>query len=108
MIVCKKEYVIQMVMEDLNDELFMVAKLRTKESDGREGIGIILICGYMPPGKNHEIDLNDALNKIKGVARRFDGAPLMIFGDFNLDREAFTIRVKGSLGMEYLYHHSED
>ena len=50
LMLCKKEYVIQMVMEDLNDELFMVAKLRTKEYVGREGDGIQLKCGYFPPG----------------------------------------------------------
>ena len=59
MMVCKKGYLIQIFLEDLNDEIFMVAKLITLEHDGREGDGIILICAYFPPFKNHEMDLND-------------------------------------------------
>ena len=44
MILCKREYVIQMVMDRLNDEHNMIAKVKTLEEDGTEGKGIILYC----------------------------------------------------------------
>ena len=77
----------------------MKSLLITKEHDGREGEGIILKCGYFPPDKSHEMDHNDTLNKIKVVARRFGGVPKIIFGDFNLERDAFAVKVKVSLGI---------
>ena len=54
------------------------------------------------------MDLNDSLNKIKGVALRIEGAEIiMIFEDFNIETQAFATKGNGSQGNEYHYHHSE-
>ena len=51
MIICKKEYVMEMMMDRLNDAHNMIARIKTKSDDINEKEDVILmICSYIQPG----------------------------------------------------------
>ena len=43
MILSKKEYIMQMIMDKLGDEQILLAKLKTRNEDSRNDEGVILI-----------------------------------------------------------------
>ena len=99
-LIFNKLYGVHLIMENLNDENNLIAKVTC---DGN--VTFILYCVYLTPGDNHELLLNDFLNKCLAVRRRYDKIKMIIFGDFNLTRDEYKKKVESILKGENLIHH---
>ena len=116
-IVYKKCYTVYPVLDKLHDDHNLIVKVNCSPSlEPKMGVDnkvkdkeLILYVTYIPPGIDHEVTLDDFLNKMQACQRRYEGARTVVFGDLNIDRDEFNAKVIKLMGNKnILYHYNKN
>lgn len=77
-----KELKLNVIFDQLNDDYNKIAALTNAE-----GQRIIVFNAYVQPGEEHQTRFSAFKFKLETVLKRFAEAKLIIFGDFNLNKD---------------------
>ena len=79
-IIYKNNLSVYQILEKLCNDNILIARLDSNKNS------YILFCVYITPNKEHELIMNDVINKLIMIKNRYKDCKIILFGDFNINR----------------------
>jgi hypothetical protein len=92
-IIYDNKYKVNRILSEMNDDHNLICNVGTKNKSK----SVILYSVYLAPGNDHKDLLKRFLYNIKVLKDRYDNPSIMVYGDFNLDREKFKSKIEDVL-----------
>ena len=94
-IIYKKDLSVYQILEKLCNDNILIARLDSNKNS------YILFCMYIPPNREYDIIMGEVMNKLLMVKNRYKDCKIILFGDFNINRNRLENKIKNILGKEF-------
>jgi hypothetical protein len=101
-VIFNDKYHVHVALPLWNNELNTIVKLNA------EGKSVFLYSFYKSHSEDEDVQISQLLYRLSAMSERYTNMSMILYGDFNMNRDVFHKKVETKLPFGYLAHYSKD